>query len=277
MDLLNCPGATPVDERHLASSALGRLTELMFAATHHSPHACMPIDSTRAPCSERVDEPDEGRPARPVPSASHDSAQAPRRFQDTTYELRIALNDMQPSIWRTFVVPPDIGLEELHLVVHVVMGWGQHRQHEFRQGRRRFGRPLTSDAEHNPVLDEFDYLLADLLQRPRQRLFYTSASACRWDHTITLIAERPGACPVPRVIAGEYACPPDDCGGPVGYATLLELVGDAATDDGSARMKWFQPWPAEGALMTSFPLIDINETLARGIDFLQDGAAGLLD
>jgi len=39
------------------------------------------------------------------------------------YLLKIQLLDIEPSIWRRFVVPASITLDRLHDVIQVVMGW----------------------------------------------------------------------------------------------------------------------------------------------------------
>jgi hypothetical protein len=52
-----------------------------------------------------------------------------------------------------------------------------------------------------------------------------------WRHRIVI--ESPssqassGELPPPACLAGEKACPPDDVGGPHGYALFLEIIGDA--------------------------------------------------
>ena len=45
-----------------------------------------------------------------------------------------------------------------------------------------------------------------------------------WEHLVEVEDELPVECvtmPIPRCLAGERACPPEDCGGPPGYQRLL--------------------------------------------------------
>lgn len=50
------------------------------------------------------------------------------------YLLKIQLLDIEPSIWRRFVVPASITLDRLHDVIQVVMGWTDSHLHEFTIG-----------------------------------------------------------------------------------------------------------------------------------------------
>lgn len=40
------------------------------------------------------------------------------------------------------------------------------------------------------------------------------------------ISETVSALRHPECLAGQRACPPEDCGGPPGYAEFLEAIGD---------------------------------------------------
>ena len=59
-------------------------------------------------------------------------------------------------------------------------------------------------------------------------------------------------------LEGENACPPEDCGGPGGYAELLRVLADPAHDDHEDLLRWvggpFEP--------TRFDLAEVNAALA---------------
>ena len=42
----------------------------------------------------------------------------------------------------------------------------------------------------------------------------------------------------PICIAGERACPPEDCGGVGGYENLLEIIKDKKHEEYKRKMKW---------------------------------------
>ena len=47
------------------------------------------------------------------------------------YLLKIKLMNIEPEIWRRFVVPAAITLDRLHDVIQIVMGWEDYHLHEF--------------------------------------------------------------------------------------------------------------------------------------------------
>jgi len=63
-----------------------------------------------------------------------------------------------------------------------------------------------------------------------------------WRHGIVI--ESPlrewadGDLPLPVCVAGENACPPDDVGGPHGYALFLEIIADRAHDQHEDMVRW---------------------------------------
>ena len=56
-----------------------------------------------------------------------------------------------------------------------------------------------------------------------------------WEHDVEVLG--PGA-DEPGCRYGEGACPPEDCGGPHGYASLLEVLADPAHPEHAAMKEW---------------------------------------
>ena len=54
------------------------------------------------------------------------------------YLLKIQLLDIEPTIWRRFVVSASITLDRLHDVIQIVMGWTDSHLHEFTIGKKRY-------------------------------------------------------------------------------------------------------------------------------------------
>nr|MDQ2695392.1 plasmid pRiA4b ORF-3 family protein [Pseudomonadota bacterium] len=44
----------------------------------------------------------------------------------------------------------------------------------------------------------------------------------------------------PRCLAGERACPPEDCGGVPGYYQLLEILADPSHDEYAGMVEWLK-------------------------------------
>ena len=58
---------------------------------------------------------------------------------------------------------------------------------------------------------------------------------------------------------GSRACPPEDCGGPWGYAELLEIIHDPNHEEYLDRLEWV----GEGFDPEAFDLDQVNNRLPR--------------
>jgi hypothetical protein len=65
------------------------------------------------------------------------------------YQLRIALQDIQPTVWRQIQVWEDITMGKLHDILQTVMDWENYHLHEFRIGRRLYSVPDPDDDMNN--------------------------------------------------------------------------------------------------------------------------------
>ncbi|WP_310608257.1 plasmid pRiA4b ORF-3 family protein [Buttiauxella brennerae] len=145
---------------------------------------------------------------------------------DSFYQLKISLQDSNPAIWRRFVVPGFITLDRLHDVIQTIMGWEESHLHEFVFKKERY-TAMPEPASN--VKEEGLVRLGELLKRKGNSLTYIYDFGDDWTHEIILEDKN---FPEDEIIMpyfcleGERACPPEDCGGVYGYATLLEAVKD---------------------------------------------------
>jgi hypothetical protein len=61
-----------------------------------------------------------------------------------------------------------------------------------------------------------------------------------WEHSIELedITHDKLTSMYPVCLAGERACPPEDCGGPYGYKNLLEILSDPTHESYEMMADW---------------------------------------
>lgn len=182
------------------------------------------------------------------------------------YELKVTLDDVRPPVWRTFRIPASASLFDLHCVLQVVMGWGNGHLHEFTQGKKRYMLPDPDGmAEDMGALDEEDFVVADLLRRPMQKLTYGYDFGDGWEHTVTLVATHQDgedlAC-----LAGSGTCPPEDCGGPVGYAHFLDVIADKRHPEHRDMKEWIGDLIEDYRDPTVCPIDRINDDLADGLE-----------
>ncbi|MEZ0373821.1 MAG: plasmid pRiA4b ORF-3 family protein, partial [Candidatus Sericytochromatia bacterium] len=72
--------------------------------------------------------------------------------------------------------------------------------------------------------------LGQLLRRPKLQFLYEYDFSDGWEHEILVEKIRPQpeseTLGLPQCLAGENACPPEDCGGIFGYYELLAVLAD---------------------------------------------------
>lgn len=140
------------------------------------------------------------------------------------YQIKIALDGIRPPIWRRVQVPGEMTLAELHDVIQTVMGWEDCHLHEFQVAGSRYMPAAYDELDLPAAYDEEAVQLRDVVQREKARLRYTYDFGDDWRHTLTaekILEPEPGV-QYPRCLAGERACPLEDCGGPWGYSDILE-------------------------------------------------------
>jgi hypothetical protein len=137
------------------------------------------------------------------------------------YQLTVTLHGVHPPIWRRVHARADATLAQLHEVIQVAMGWeGYHLW--------RFGPVVFAElcGEYSP-----DTALDAVVAKPGDRLGYLYDFGDHWIHHLELdkVITRPRAGVIyPRCSAGKRACPPEDCGGPWGYADTLKALWRAS-------------------------------------------------
>lgn len=146
-------------------------------------------------------------------------------------QLKVTLRHVRPPIWRRLEVRADSTLFELHRVLQGAMGWTDTHLHQFEQDGVRYGAP---DREFGlPMRSERRTRVGDLLSAVKSRLRYDYDFGDDWQHDVVveaLLDEQPDA-RYPRVTAGKRACPPEDVGGPWGYAEFLAALADPHHED----------------------------------------------
>lgn len=174
------------------------------------------------------------------------------------YETRITLQGVSPPIWRRLQVPADISLEYLHNVLQIVMGWESGHLHQFIVNGDSYGTP---DAEFlTDIQDENAYRLSDLVGEGG-RLAYEYDFGDAWMHEIRIEKELPAESGKSslRCIAGERACPPEDCGGPPGYEHLLAVLADPDHEEYEDMLEWI----GGGLDPEAFDLKAVNAELGK--------------
>jgi hypothetical protein len=156
------------------------------------------------------------------------------------YELKITLRGINPAIWRRVQVPGSIKLNRLHEVFQIAMGWTGSHLHQFVDPPLVYLVPSGDDSPGVEQLDERRFRLADLARHQKASFIYEYDFGDRWEHDV-VVEKTVAADPEKKravCLAGENACPPEDCGGIWGYYELLEAVNNPKHEAHQEMLDW---------------------------------------
>ena len=141
---------------------------------------------------------------------------------------------------------------DLHVAISDAFAWLDYHLHEFEMLNPKTGKPIrygSPDDEGFAMLDDVppatsdkNRKLSDIFTLKNRKAVYKYDFGDGWEHSIELeeIPPRESGAGYPRCTAGERACPPDDCGGPPGYAHLLEAIKDPTHEEHEDMVNWLK-------------------------------------
>ncbi|MCL2713179.1 MAG: plasmid pRiA4b ORF-3 family protein [Alphaproteobacteria bacterium] len=155
--------------------------------------------------------------------------------------LKVTLDDVKPKVTRRLEVPADITLERLHLTLQAAFGWDNCHLFEISCGDLGWGIPQP-EFGFDTLRDASKVRLGDVLQEfGARRLRYTYDFGDNWEHTIAVgkeIEPEPDVL-YPRLVEAEGRCPPEDVGGPWGFADLREGLKDPNHAQHDDFVEWY--------------------------------------
>lgn len=156
------------------------------------------------------------------------------------HQLKITLDEVEPTVWRRVEVLSTITLAKLHEVIQGAMGWFDSHLHEFCVGGRDYGEP-------DPEWDFGRRVYSDRRAR-LNRVAPTRGSTFlnvydfgdNWEHIIKVEGIRPAQPGVayPRVTGGARACPPEDVRSVPGYERFREAIADPSHEEHEDMLAW---------------------------------------
>jgi hypothetical protein len=156
--------------------------------------------------------------------------------------IKITLDNVKPTVMRRIEVPVSVKLDTLHKMIQAIMPWDNYHGYDFRVRETWWGIPMPEMYGFGfPIADARKATLARALSEPNfKTLRYIYDSGDDWRHTIK-VERRFAAEPweaFPRLIGAKGRCPPEDCGGPWGYAEYLEAASDPHHPRHAELVEW---------------------------------------
>lgn len=183
------------------------------------------------------------------------------------YQLKIAIKDSHPPIWRRVVVPAGMSFSQLIKVFQISMGWlgGHLSMFEF----HTLGIQIEEDPEEDcgwgdyEVLDASETLIDQFLDE-RCRFNYIYDFGDYWVHHVTVEdIFTDYSLDYPVVVKYKGDIPYEDCGGIYGYYHLLEVLDNPQHPEYEYLREW-----AGDPNKVRYDMASANEQLR---EFMPDG------
>ena len=149
-----------------------------------------------------------------------------------TIHLKIQLRGINnPPVWRRIVIPGNFTFEELHKAIQADFGWYNEHLYQFQKEPYSRGWTIT-DIERNGdglrqiPLDASKTKVGKFLKEKKLKQFiYLYDFGDDWVHDITVERiDEDAACSTWLMQGGRGTCPPEDCGGPVRYERMKQVL-----------------------------------------------------
>ena len=161
------------------------------------------------------------------------------------YQFKISIDDINPLIWRQIQVPETYSFWDLHVAIQDVMPWQDYHLHRF-----EIVDPCTKMKVEIGIPDEewmdtkelpgWEQKIAEYFSMENNSADYIYDFGDDWYHKIKLekILARDKNINYPVCVAGERACPPENCGGVCGYENLLQAIKNPKHEQHRELLEW---------------------------------------
>ena len=147
--------------------------------------------------------------------------------------LKITLEHVDPAPWREIEIRSDKTLPHLHDAIQAAFLWHDMHLWDFEIGERKYqmkGEDFWVEPMFGPPVMEVTTKKLDFFLNAKvPPVIYSYDFGDDWRHRVELLSKRPVEQNelLPRFMAGQWATPPEDIGGPPMYEVFKEAREDA--------------------------------------------------
>ncbi len=187
-------------------------------------------------------------------------------------KLKIALQDLPHKCERTLLVPENCTMLQLHFIIQESFGWLNAHLFEFSDAKgratMRVGIPDDFDDFGGPEkMEAHEVLLKNsfLFENGAKPFWYNYDFGDDWWHKISFLKltqkEIDAFTGIPYCMDAVGKCPPEDVGGPWGYANFLEVIKNKKHPEHKELREWYGLEPGEVYAENEVSIEKINQYL----------------
>lgn len=184
------------------------------------------------------------------------------------YDFEVSLADIEPRIWRRFLLSSDATFADLHHAIQDSFGWEDSHLWEFMEPAPGegiiAGVPGDDFDEYDDTPDAETVSLSTFFGEKggRKECLYIYDFGDGWYHHVLLKRKVSDSGDFMRkLLGGERACPLEDSGGVPGYERIVEFLATRTDPDGENAedfAEWVGEWRPD-----DFDLKDFQEVFDR--------------
>ena len=149
-------------------------------------------------------------------------------------QLKIKLTDItDPIVWREILVPVDYNFDQLHHIIQAAFGWRSSHLYMFAENGFQDLITISSPFDTEACVNAQKVAIFPILNNLHSRKILSGQSAGMkyiydygdsWEHEISTVGFVDAAKAEIKLLDGEGACPPEDCGGIYGFSDLKKCL-----------------------------------------------------
>lgn len=104
---------------------------------------------------------------------------------DKIYRIKVGLIEINPLIWRRFLVPSNVTLHRLHLVLQAVMDWQNYHLYRFKIGKKEYSTPdPDNDFYGLDFKNSYQAKLGNIIKEKGSLFLYEYDFSDGWEHQL---------------------------------------------------------------------------------------------
>lgn len=179
------------------------------------------------------------------------------------YQMKIAIKNSHPPIWRRFIVPAGLSFSQLGIVLNEVMGWCGYHLDAFEF--YHLGLRLEEETEDMDIpwgeydIDDASQCMIEPYLDSEEWFTYIYDFGDNWEHRVTVEKTIPDyEYNYPMVLKFKGETPYEDCGGIWRYYDLLDILQDPSHPEYEKMKEW-----TEMHFTRKYDMDDVNQRLKK--------------
>ncbi len=156
--------------------------------------------------------------------------------------LRVSLDYIDPVPWRRVEVPLSLSLNGLHACIQATFLWTNSHLWEFEINERRYSDVMEDfGGSEDRIFKASNVQIGKIVESGAKEFFYIYDMGDDWVHLIEVeqLFEADPEAKYPRYLDGQWAAPPEDCGGPPGFEDFKEIMAAPKHPEHKELLEWF--------------------------------------